>query len=99
MVRELREQLHDTREDGDVELMSIVKFVSLSQAVAAARDFMPVDTWNKPFNHNRHLDIFGADRGGVVTALDGGLQFLRRNGLGRGWCCNSLELVNVVQIR
>lgn len=67
--RNLRAKSHDKENPGDVMLNTTGKFVSLEDAVAAAREAMTPAQWKMPFQFNRMLDIAGRDWDRMVKAM------------------------------
>lgn len=66
----LRHLSQKTARPGDVKLGND-KFVTLEQAVAAAREHMTEQQWTMPFQFNRVLDIAPTDWDRMVKAMDG----------------------------
>lgn len=64
----LRKLSHADRQDGDVELGN-GRFVTLEQAVSAAKENMDKADWSKPFQFNRVLDIAPIDWNTMVDAM------------------------------
>lgn len=64
----LRNLAHADRQDGDIGLGN-GKFVTLAQAVSAAKQHMDPADWGKPFQFNRVLDIAPIDWNTMVDAM------------------------------
>ena len=64
----LRNLSHKDRQDGDIELGN-GKFVTIEQAVDAAKTNMDEADWTKPFQFNRVLDIAPVDWNRMVEAM------------------------------
>ena len=66
---ELRQLSRKEKRDGDIELGN-GKFVTLEQAVEAAKKSMDRADWSKPFQFNRILDIAPIDWNTMVGAMN-----------------------------
>lgn len=64
----LRQLSHKEKQEGDIELGN-GKFVTLEQAVEAAKKSMDRADWSKPFQFNRILDIAPIDWNTMVGAM------------------------------
>jgi len=64
----LRQLSHKEKQEGDIELGN-GKFVTLEQAVEAAKKSMDPADWSKPFQFNRVLDIAPIDWNTMVGAM------------------------------